>query len=105
MVQLHAHGGNIYSDVQCLEHDVLCPHVDLSMRLTDCWGLSCCYTMEHFYILIILRDDAWVISLIAADRYIFPCSDGVSCSGVRLPVLACAIQHLTIFVYQTEWVG
>lgn len=48
----HAWGGNIYSDVHCLEHDVLCPHVDLSMRLTDCWRLSCCYTMKHFYILI-----------------------------------------------------
>lgn len=35
MVLLHVHGGNIYLDVQCLEHDVLCPHVDLSMRLTD----------------------------------------------------------------------
>lgn len=42
MALLRAHGGNIYSGVQCLEHDVLCPYVDLSMRSSGCWGLSCC---------------------------------------------------------------
>lgn len=99
MVLLHAHGGNIYSDVQCLEHDVLCPHVDLSMRLTDCWGLSCRYTMKHFYILIIfarwrlghLADCCRLISIsVPRWRFMF---------WVRFPALAYAIQHLSIYVY------